>query len=531
MLLPGRSPVEIVQPHVIQSAPIRRAIVMSMLAHAAVLLVGWWALEPDDRKRVELVDIEVAPPPPKVEALPAEIAKVPEQVARAEEDEVPAPPEPADEPAIDAGIDAAPEPPPDAAPEPPEPPDAGAMVAIADAAPPVPEDAAQLAIVDPWQGSQGEGSAGSATGSGSGSAVTAGSGSGSAVAAGSGSGSAVAGLTTDPAVEGAETTAGTAANLLTYFPNGHITTLLIRFDRLRGTEWAQQTERLLRPMPDYHVLFGAADARIAEKLDTIVISTPQPGSAIATTLVARTRLQRAALRGFLAAANPVAWSASRGGLLGRRGGKLFPQDARVFLSPFKSWFLLAQPADLPGLLAASKGDLDQIEASGKLPAWLAGIRAIEAESGEPSGPALVMTLALDEILRGRPGAAAGHRMNLGDNDFGLGVKSFPLPDRFSLAAEVVTQGWLVRGNIRFATDAAAGEFVAAAESARQRIADSRLLQSLVGKPAARVITNLSFARSGPRVSYATSISIADMRAIMAVAAQQLDAYFAARRLP
>jgi hypothetical protein len=46
-----------------------------------------------------------------------------------------------------------------------------------------------------------------------------------------------------------------------------------------------------------------------------------------------------------------------------------------------------------------------------------------------------------------------------------------------------------------------------------------------------VIANLSFARSGPRVSYATSISIADMRAIMAVAAQQLDVYFAARRQP
>jgi hypothetical protein len=522
---------------VIQSPPIRRAIALSLLAHAVVLLVGWWALEPRDHKEVALVDIEVAPPPPKAEALPAEIAKAPEKLGPADEPIAPAPPEPGDNVAVDAGIDAAPDAPPDA-PKPPKPPkaapdagvDAGApLVALADAgtdAVGATDDAAQLAAIDPALAQRSEnGSAagsGSATGSGSGPGSAAGSGSGSgsdliAAGSGAGSGSAVAGLATEPAVEGAPTTAGTAANLLTYFPLGHTTTLLIRFDRLRGTEWAQPTERLLRPMPDYRVLFGASDARIGEKLDTIIISTPQPQSAIATTLVAKTRLGRGALRGFLSTANPVTWSAARGGLLGRRTGKLFPQDKRVFLSPFKGWFLLAQPGDLPGLLAPSKGDLDQIEASVRLPAWLAGIRSIEAESGDQRGPALVMTLEL-----------GGKRMSLGDNDFGLGVRSFPLPDRISLAAEVVTQGWLVRGNIRFASDAAAAEFVTAAEAARQRIADSRLLQAAVGKPAARVITNLSFARSGPRVSYATSISIADMRAIMAVAAQQLDAYFGAR---
>src|SRR5262249_17229643 len=180
----------------------------------------------------------------------------------------------------------------------------------------------------------------------------------------------------------------------------------------------------------------------------------QAQSAISTTLVARTRLSRSALRGFLAAVNPVTWSPARGGMLGRRGGKLFPQDQRIFLSPFKGWFLLAPPRALPGLLPPSEGDVDQIEATGKLPAWLAGIRSIEAESGDPRGPALVMTLEL-----------GGKRMNLGDNNFGLGVSSFPMPDRFSLAAEVVTQGWLVRGDIRFAGEAAAGGVVYAAGAA------------------------------------------------------------------
>lgn len=536
------------QPHVIQSAPIRRALVWSALAHAAVALVGWLALDREPRAEPELVDIEVAPPPPKAEALPAEVAPPPEPLARqAAEDGEPVapPPEPPGDYAVDAGIDAPIDAPPDAAIDAPLPPapdaavDAGVpMVAMADAAEAVDggavaaadagalDDAAQIAsIVDPWQpaeppaagsgggsGGAGSGAAGGGSGSGSGSAIAA-AGSGSA-----GSGAAVAGMTDEPAVEGAPTSPGTAANLLAYFPKGHTTTVLIRFDRLRGTEWAAPTERLLRPMPDYRVLFGATDAKVAEKLDTIVISTPQANNALATTLVARTGLDRASLRGFLAAVNPVSWSAAKGGLLGKRGGRIIPQDKRVYLSPFKGWFLLAQPGDLQGLTAPAPGNLDTVEATGQLPPWVAGIRAIESQTGSTTGPALVLTIALD-----------GKRRDLGENDFGLGVKSFPTPDRGSLAAEVVKQGWLVRGNMSFASDAAAAEFVAAAEAARQRITDSRLLQAAIGKPAARVIANLSFARTGPRVSYATSISIADMRAIMSAAAQQLDTYFAGLR--
>ena len=602
------------QPHVIQSPPTRRAIVLSTLAHALVALVAWWLLDPTDHRQVELVDIEVAPPPPPAEALPEEQVREQESLAARTEDSPGTAPDPAGEPApgssgyaLDAGIDAAPDAgidaaihagldapldavtdaamytavdapdPPDAALDAPLIADAGVdaadmLVALADAAVPdaadpiaavlpdaasetaaapsdaadpvaaltadaqpqialpsldggvPPPDAPQVASVDPSRPQEpvmvpgGAGSAGSGVPAGSGSGADPGRVIEAAGAAGSaGAGAAVPGMTNEPAVAGATTTAGTAANLLSHFPKGHTTTVLIRFDRLRGTEWAPQAERLLRPMPDYRVLFGASNAGITDKLETIIISTPEPQNAAATTLVARTKLDRSALRSFLGAGNPVTWSTAKGGLLGKRGGKLLPQDARVFLSPFQGWFLLAQPADLAGLTATARGDLDTIEATGKLPAWLTGIRSIETESGDPRGPALVLTLALDS-----------KRQNLGANDFGLGVRSFPIPERVSLAAEVVPQGWLVRGNMRFANDAAAAEFITAAETVRQRIADSRILQIALGKPAARAIKNLSFARTGGRVSYATSISIADMRAIMAVASTQLDSYFAAR---
>ena len=91
--------------------------------------------------------------------------------------------------------------------------------------------------------------------------------------------------------------------------------------------------------------------------------------------------------------------------------------------------------------------------------------------------------------------------------------------------ELVKQGWLVRGNMRFASDAEAAELIASVQQLQQRIADSRAIQLVIGKPIAHVIANLAFARTGPRVSYATSISIADARALLAAAAQQLDQYF------
>jgi hypothetical protein len=252
-----------------------------------------------------------------------------------------------------------------------------------------------------------------------------------------------------------------------------------------------------------------------------VISTPAPRDATATTLVGRTAMGRAGLRAFLAAAMPVTWSTVKGGLLGKRTGRVFPGDKRVFLSPFRTWFLLAQPRDLGALTAPAPGDLDAIEAKGKLPAWLAGIRKIELESGaDQRGPALVLTLAL-----------GGKRVELGDDDFGLGIKSLPTPERVSLAMELVKQGWLVRGNMRFATGKAATEFIAAVETARERVGDSTAIQMVIGKPLARVIANLSFARTGGRVSYATSISIADARAILAATAQQLDSYYGPQPAP
>jgi hypothetical protein len=319
-------------------------------------------------------------------------------------------------------------------------------------------------------------------------------------------------------------------------------------------------------MPDDGTLFGSRDVKIADQLDMLVISSPRPRDATATTLVAHTQMSRAQMRDFLATPTaPIEWSASKGGMFGKRTGKLFPNDKRVLLSPWQNWFVLAQPEDVPGLTAASTGSVDSVEAKAKLPPWLATIRTIEQETVEPPktdaasaanastrpgakpgskpgakpgatkpgsssaaagagaanakpddkrGPALVLTLK-----------GPGKRYNI--PDLGLGVTSAPSPDRLSLAMELVKQGWLVRGNIVFANEADAIEFTKTVQDVQTRITDSRILSGLLKKQhALNAITGLSLARAGVRVSYATSISIADARALLAAAAQTLEAYFA-----
>ncbi len=521
-----------------------RGLAIAVVAHALMVAASVHWLNQNDKHEVELVDIEMAPPPPVAEALPEEVARQAEQTkaelaaAAATKDE-PTTPTEKGEGVVDAGVDAAPDAAPDAARERDATPRADA--GLPDASPP---DAVPLevAIADAGVADAGVADAGAATqiaaagtgsgselalGSGSGSSLGSGSGSGSGVAAAAetGSGSGAAAMDSQPAVDGAPTSAGTAANLLAYFPPGHSLGVLIRFDRLRGTEWASAAEELFRPMPDYQGLFGTKSADLATKLDMLVISTPRPRDATATTLVMKSPLARSGIRDLLASSStPVAWSVTKGGALGKRSGKLFAGDKRVVLSPWRSWYVLAQPEDLGGLTAAAPGNLDTVETKAKLPAWLSTIRTIAKESGDDQkkGPALVMTIGTPPTGTG-PAKTGRYKLP----ELGLGVRSLPVPQRVSLAMELVTQGWLVRGNIVFGSEAEAAEMVTTLTDLQTRITDSHLLSSILRKQhVLNLVAGLSLQRAGGRVSYATSISIADARAVLNAAAQQLGGYFA-----
>lgn len=498
--------------------PLSRAVVLSALLHVGLVVAAYFLVKPPEPVK-EIVDIELAPPPPKAEALPAEVAKpMPAEPGTPEAASHEPAPEPEEATPIDAGVDAPVDAPPkkkrpDAAPDAEE-------VAIADAGVDAPADGPDQLAAGSDQGSgsaagggllAGSGSAGSGAGEGALAGGGSGSGSGVPAAVAMGSGSGAPGVDTQPAVDGAPTTAGTAANLLAYFPSGHLVTALVRFDRLRGTEWAKPAEDLFRPMPDYHVLFGARDADLADKLDTLVVSSPRPRDATATTLVAHTQMTRAEMREFLGG-SPVAWSATRGGMLGARRSPM-QGDKRVVLSPWKNWFVLAPPDDV-GNYPRVATSLDRASATAKLPAWLQTIRTIEKESGDDKkGPALVVTMT-----------GEGSRYNF--PDVGLGVTSLPAPQRLSLAMELVPQGWLVRGNIVFATEADAAEVAGALLDAQHRIVGSYVFSKLLERQhVLNLVKGLSIARTGARVSYATSVSIADARALLAALAATLSDYF------
>lgn len=369
---------------------------------------------------------------------------------------------------------------------------------------------------------------GSGSGSGSGNGLGGGSGSGGggarnpdgSLATVAGAGSGKPGTENLQAVDGDATqTPGTAANLLAYFPKGQVVSALIRFDRLRDNEWGEPTEKILKPLPDYQALFGTRDARIADRFDTLIIASPRPHDATATILVGKTAMTRVMLRDYLAKNTKVAWSAAKGGLLGRRKSRI-PKDERVFLSPFAGWFLLAEPGDLGSALDPTTANMDRCEISGPVPAWLSGIRKIWDESGgDKPGPALVLTMAFD----GKPLAVA--------KQIGLGISSIQTPLRFSLAMEIVKGGWLIRGNMLFSNEAAATAFVTTATQAKKAAPNTSLLKGFGGRNLENFINNLSFAQGGDRVSYATSISVADARALLAVAAALVEDAFRKQQLP
>jgi hypothetical protein len=551
-----------VTPETFQPAPtptktwLRRTVVASFMLHLVVAILASWQHAPRLPVRPEVINIEIAPPPPKAEALPKEVAAVePEQLAN-QQTPVPATvPVPAiDEqstPEPGAGLDAAPaiiDARPDARPRPKRRPDArwpldasvfDATQIISDANP---SDAMALAAVATDGGSAittdagtvattlQDASAATGAGSGQGSAdgsalvsALAGSATGSATASTAIGSSAVgqAGSENLAAVVGAATTAGTAANLIKYFPKGHSVTALVRFDRLRGSKWQALAEKIFASMPDYRVLFGSADANISQRIDMLVISTPAPRDATATTLVAKTKMSRPALRTFLEQPNaPVTWSATQGGMMGVRGGdRRASNDKRIFFSPFINWFLLVQPEDVADLTTPAAGDIDRAIAiaKGKLKGWLSKIRSIEAESGDSAGPALVVTMEIAAQTITIP-------------DIGIGVTSIIAPSRSTLAMELVPGGWLARGNLKFSTEAEAAQFVNSVSALQQRVSDSRVLQRVLqNTKALNAFKGLSLAQSADRVSYATSVSIADAEFLLDFAAKLVNQYFGAGR--
>ena len=322
----------------------------------------------------------------------------------------------------------------------------------------------------------------------------------------------------DPGSGGGPARTPSQANLLAYLPDGELVTVLIRFDRLHGTEWAEQTAAILAPMPDARALLGSRKVTISDLFRTLVVSSPSPRDVTATTVIGHSDMSAREIRAFLDHPEaPVTWTAARGGALGkrRRSRLIAPRDARLFLIPYPGWVVLTQKSNLGVLTSPASGDIDgRTAAPADLPPWLAALRDIERESGQDTGPAVIVTLA--RILPKRWQVP----------NMGVDIGEMSTPEQATLALEVTEKGFFVRGTLIFADPAAASDFVDKATRAQKDFVGTVIGRALLAQVKAyNAVRGLSFAQNKEKVGYATSISVADARAVMEFAAQQTRNFF------
>ena len=313
---------------------------------------------------------------------------------------------------------------------------------------------------------------------------------------------------------------GASADLRTYAPENDKIAVLLRYDRLRGTPWAALADAIVAPMPDYRSIVGHRKVSLADMFQSLLISSRNPTNPIATNLIARTHLRPAEVRRFLDhPAQPVTWQPARGGMLGTRVDSelKLERDRRVYLMPLPGLIVLTAPKHLgvlvePGAAAgSSRGDAEGGRAADDdLPGWLSRARSVENEAGVDSDVIAVVTVG---GLR---------RAEMAVPEFG----SVPTPVRFSLALEMAKVGFYVRGTLAFATPELAQQFEQQVNHGRRQMMGNRFTQLMLRNlHAFHALERLTLRRRGQLVTYATSISNADAKAGMKLAADWTRRFF------
>jgi hypothetical protein len=112
-------------------------------------------------------------------------------------------------------------------------------------------------------------------------------------------------------------------DLRAYGPKGSRLTVLVRLDRLRGTDFVAPVDALLQRLPDRRDLLEGTDLDLFAAFDALLIATPHPLDPSVTFLAARHHLDdaqlRAALtRGAKATDRVIAWRTEGGRPIGER---------------------------------------------------------------------------------------------------------------------------------------------------------------------------------------------------------------------
>lgn len=231
------------------------------------------------------------------------------------------------------------------------------------------------------------------------------------------------------------------SNLRAYGPRGSRLTVLMRLDRLRGTEYAPVLDGLLMYLPDRRDLLEPTGVDLFNDFDAVLVATPNPLDPAVTFLAARHHLEDSALRAALArgtrtTGRTLSWRTEAGRPVGewrRRapGAAVAARDDRLIVLAAPGLAVVTPPAYRRLLLGATaKGDgakpLSEGEArdagvpeggNGGASAlgWTGLLSRIDAEEGLMPEDGAVMINAVD-IFRS-PAARASARASV----FGLDV--------------------------------------------------------------------------------------------------------------
>jgi hypothetical protein len=318
----------------------------------------------------------------------------------------------------------------------------------------------------------------------------------------------LAALTQAPGVDtAADGPAGAPANLNDLLPDEPVVSVLLRLDRLRDTPWSRQVEALLEPMPDYTAIMGERAESFFTDWDTLLIASPRPRDLTATLVAARIRPDRTTPQEFLVATGArIRWRPDPAGAVGSRARdpRRRPRDPRVYFSPAAPWLLLLRPH----LVAPAPDPSSPAPA----PRWQDILASIESQATAwPDAFAMASLAGFPETLQ--PPAL-------------LRLGPVPGPRYVWLAVAMAPRGFILRGAAIFADADQAAGFAAAAARLRDGLMTSlagRQLLTSVG--AFHAIEALVLHHEHTRVGFRTSLSIADARAALDLAAAWIARFY------
>jgi hypothetical protein len=222
------------------------------------------------------------------------------------------------------------------------------------------------------------------------------------------------------------------SDLSAYGPKGSRLTVLLRLDRLRGTEFVAVVDALLARLPDRRDLLEGTDLDLFQSFDALLIATPHPLDPSVTFLAARHRLDdsglRAALsRGARATDRVIAWRTEGGRPVGerrpRRGlppGTPLSRDDRIIVLAAPGLAIVTPPSyrallmnpRLPATAADAgprpDGGASAAGADGGAPGvidWASMLGRIGAEEGlmPPDGVLMVSAVDIFKTANGERG--------------------------------------------------------------------------------------------------------------------------------